>query len=144
MSHLCEIEREFRDLDSLRAALAELGLELGGPGVVEYFYGRHGGESRSDRDLERCDHIVQIPESSYSLGFKRQANGSYKPVCDEELLEGGYGQRDKGREILGEKGGKLWQAYAYHGAVSQAHRKGYSVMRQYEKDGSVKIRVKAR
>jgi len=144
MSHLCEIEKEFRDLASLSTALEELGLKLGGPGVVEYFYGTHGGSSTADQKLEQCDHIVELPGSAYSLGFRKQASGSYKPVCDVELLEGAVGFQDAGRKILGEKAGKLWQAYAYHGAVSQARRKGYSVTRENQTDGSVKIRVRVR
>lgn len=145
MSHLCEIQQQYRDVEALRAALKELGLELGGPGNVQYYFsGRTEYQTDADKQLEQADHVVHIPGSRYSLGFKRQEDGSFKPICDSELLDGDYGANDPGRKILGEKAIRLWQAYAFAGAAMQARRKGYSVTRQNLKDGSMKIRVKVR
>lgn len=145
MSHLCEIEREFRDVEALRAALRELGLELGDSGKVQfYFSNERSSMTKEDKALEQVDHVVRIPGSKYTLGFRRQPNGSLKPVCDSELIEGSFGMNDKGRHLLGEKGIKLWQEYAFAGAKMQALKTGkvVHVGRTYQKDGSMQIRVR--
>lgn len=131
-------------MEALRAALKELGLTLGGPGKVRYFYSTMAhAQTADDQRLEQCDYTVEVPGSKYTLGFRKTKTG-FQPVCDVELLEGSYGSRDPGRKLLGEKGVKLWQSYAYHAVAIQARRNGHAVSRETLKDGSVKIRVRVR
>jgi hypothetical protein len=140
MSHLAQIDMAFRDLDALREALKEMGMTLGGKGKVKFYFSASGGSS-ADKNLEDCDYTCEIPNSRYGLGFKKQADGSLKLICDEEVLTGLYGRNESARKLMGEKGIKLWERYAVAGARMQARRKGYRMAESRLKDGSLQIKV---
>jgi hypothetical protein len=70
------------------------------------FAGRAG---YSTNESEVCDYVVELP-GKYDLGIKQNPDGTWKLVCDGELLSGNYGRGSEGRKIVGENGINLYQA----------------------------------
>lgn len=145
MSHLTTIQREFRDVPALRAALKDLGLTLGGRGKVRFYYGGYApaaGATEKDQRMEECDYVVAPPKGSkYGLGFRKVKGGALQPVGDEELFTGSYGKCDSARALYGENLAVLYQRYAYHGVLAQARLKGYVVRQEKAVNGDLILRV---
>lgn len=139
MSHITVVKTEFRDPAAIIAAAEAMGLTVERNTTARYF---------GNRQSELCDLVVKLP-GRYDLGFKRQANGTYSFVCDEELLGGrygtdGFGRNDPGRAIIGEEGKRFRQEYAVQKAMMTARRKGQSVQRINLPNGKVQLRIQGR
>lgn len=122
MSQIIEVQPEERitDIEALKSAAKDLGLELQEKGQVRYYYG-----------AKSADYVLKLP-GKYDLGFIKHTDGSYQFLADNELVGGrsgtdGYGRGDAGRKVLGENCQNLYQRYRYRQFERRAKARGLSV-----------------
>ena len=154
MSHVATIEVDIKDIQALRTACEELGLEFM-EGQKSY---RCWGTGKSLDQLERyqrisgkalmpegwtlsemgqCEHAIRLKGDSryYEIGLaaRRDGKAGYQLLCD---ISGAHWVKEK----LGEKFEKLRQWYAVEVAVRAAKRAGFRVVKKVVRsDGSVAI-----
>lgn len=107
MSHIVRSKSEIRKLNYAKAAAIRLGLQVEENAVPRYYYtgsGTYGNEAKV------CDLVIKLP-GKYDLGIKADGKGGYIYECDSELLSGSFGQRDAGRQLLGDNAAKLMLTY---------------------------------
>jgi hypothetical protein len=122
MSHFTTIQTQVRDLEALRAACAELGLELCTDTQARGYNGnRVPGEA-----------VIRL-KGPYDIALNRQADGSFGMTTD---WWNGHVEREVGANY-----GRLVQLYGVHKATREARSKGYGVRRQALKDGSIKLSI---
>lgn len=124
MSHVARIEMEIRDLDTLKAACEQLGLEFVAGQQSYRWYGQHVGdypvpEGFSVEDLGRCDHAIRAPGATYEIGVVHRK-------VRYHLLWDFYRQGGLER-TLGKGAGRLKQAYSVERVRREARLKGYQV-----------------
>ena len=128
-------EEKIADLDALKAAAKDLGLELVEKGQVRYYSG-----------TKAADWVLKLP-GKYDLGFVKQPDGSYAFAADNELIGGrsgsdGYGRADAGRAALGENCAKLYQRYRYRQFERKATAQGLRVrQREVTRTGALVLEV---
>ena len=123
MSHFSQIKTQIRNLDSLQAALTELGIDWeAGPRKV-----------RGYRGQTRNAEITIEQDNGYDLGFSWNGH-EYELVADlqywtQPLTVNGFVQR-------------VTQRYAYHTIVQETARQGFQVTEQQQNnDGSIRLLV---
>lgn len=127
MSHYTTIKVKLHenDIDALKMACKELGLEFGGKGRVRFYY---------DRNQVTADYVIKIPGCPYDVGLQKDPiTGDLTLVYDkyEGLVE----------KVLGVDCAKLVQSTVYNKIAKQAKLKGYFVAKRVEKD-SVFVEIK--
>lgn len=121
MSHFSQIKTQLRNLNSLQAALTDLGFEWkSGPSEVR---GYRGQTQTADIAIEQ--------ENGYDIGFKW--NGSeYELVADLQFWQQ-VGSVDR---FLNQ----VTQRYAYHTVVNETARQGFQISEQQKnQDGSIRL-----
>lgn len=121
MSHFSQIKTQIRNLNSLQAALSDLGLEWkSGPQAVR---GYRGQTTTADVTIEQ--------NNGYDIGFSW--NGSaYELVADLQFWQ----QNWSVDRFLN----KVTQRYAYHTIVKEGAQSGFQVAEQQQNDdGSVRL-----
>jgi hypothetical protein len=122
MSHFVKITSEIKDIEALRAACEELGLEL-----------FKGAEARGfDTERQSADFVVRL-KGPHDVAVERGGNGAY---CLSADWFGGHVEREVGKNC-----GRLLQLYAVHKAAKEARRRGLMVMRRPLKNGSIKLTI---
>jgi len=120
MSHFTEIETQIKDIDALRAACAELGLEL-----------QETAEARGYADNRiRADFVIRL-NGPYDVALQREDNGNYRFVAD---LWQGHVEQELGKDL-----GRLKQLYGVHKATIEARRNGLTVRRRQLPNGSIRL-----
>jgi hypothetical protein len=120
MSHFTTIQTQIKDIAALRAACAELGVEMIENGVARgYSLNRIEG-----------DFVIRL-KGPYDIAVNRQRDGSFGLTTD---WWDGHVEREVGANY-----GRLLQLYAVHKAQAEARRKGYTTRRQTLGDGSIKL-----
>jgi uncharacterized protein DUF1257 len=124
MSHFTTIKTQFKDIDALRLACAELGLPL----LKDAEARGYGGRTMTG------DFIIQL-KGPYDIALNHQVDGTYSITTDwwEGHVEG----------EVGKQCGKLLQLYAVHKATLEAKRKGHLVRRKQQPDGCIKLVIAA-
>lgn len=137
MSHISEVSIQVKDLNALEAAAVRMGGELVRGKTSYVWFGQWVGDSPmppglTKADLGKCDHAIKFPGVKYEVGVVAQADGTFRLQFDFW---------DRGlREIMGQDGKPLVQAYAVEKAKIEARRMGRSVIREsINADGSVKL-----
>ena len=120
MSHFTDIETRVRDIAAVRAACAELGLQ-----VLENAEARGYAQNKV-----RGDFVIQL-NGPYDVALQRDDNGNYRFVAD---LWQGHVEKE-----LGQGFGRLKQLYGVHKATIEARRKGLSVRRRKLPNGSIRL-----
>ena len=135
MSHLTTVHTQIRSIEALQLACAALGVSLTQGGRARFYAGHS----------EACDYVITLP-GRYDLGLTyQQASGTYAFVADAELLEGPVHARNQpGRQILGERGQRLRQEYAYAVFQLEARRKGLQLARQVQPNGTIRVVLQGR
>ncbi len=123
MSHFSNIKTQIRNLESLQAALTDLGLEWkSGPTPVR---GYQGQTQTAAVVVEQANH--------YDLGFSWNGQ-EYEMVADLQ-----YWQQPLSVEGFLKQ---LTQRYAYHTVLSETSRQGFQVAEQQtQEDGSIRLVV---
>jgi hypothetical protein len=120
MSHFTEIKTQIKDIDALRLACAELGLTLLQNADARGYY-----ENRT-----KGDYVVQL-KGPYDIALNKQADGTFGLTAD---LWQGHVEAEVGQGY-----GKLLQPYGVHNATIEARKKGLSVLRRHQPNGSIKL-----
>lgn len=123
MSHFSQIKTQIRNIDSLKDALTELGIEWKqGPREVRGYRGQtHNAE------------VTIEQENGYDIGF-RWTGKEYELVADLQ-----YWQQDVSVEGFLRR---VTQRYAYQTVVKETARAGFQVAEQQKnEDGSIRLVV---
>ncbi|MBE9047493.1 DUF1257 domain-containing protein [Pleurocapsales cyanobacterium LEGE 10410] len=123
MSHFSNIKTKIRNLDSLKAALKDLGVDWkNGPGIVRGYEGK----------THKAD-IVVAQENNYDVGFSW--NGSeYELVADLQYWQQPLTVDGFLRQVT--------QRYAYHTVVNETTNQGFTIAEQEKnQDGSIRLVV---
>jgi hypothetical protein len=120
MSHFTEIKTQIKDIDALRSACLELGLPLLQNTEARGYY----------ENKTKGDYIIQL-KGPYDIALNKQADGTFGLTAD---LWQGHVEKEVGPGY-----GKLLQFYGVHKATLEARKKGLSVLRRHQQNGSIKL-----
>jgi hypothetical protein len=120
MSHFTTIHTQIRDIDALRDACKELGLEV-----------LHEAEARGyGGAVQRGEYVIRL-KGPYDVSLNRQGDGSYGLTAD---WWDGHVESEVGKDY-----GRLLQLYGVHKASREARRKGHLVQRFQQRNGCIKL-----
>jgi hypothetical protein len=123
MSHFSNIKTKIRNLNYLKAALTDIGIEWqSGPSVVRGYQG------------QTCTAEVVIPQgNNYDLGFSWNGQ-EYELVTDLQYWQQPLTVEGFLRQVT--------QSYAYHTVVNESSKQGFQLTEQQKnKDGSMRLVV---
>ncbi len=120
MSHFTTVHTQIKDITALQAACKELRLPLLSNAEARGYAAqtRHG------------DYVIKL-SGPYDIAVNLQPDGTYGLTTD-------WWQGHVEKEV-GANFGKLLQLYGVHKATAEARRKGFSVLRQPQQNGSIKL-----
>lgn len=123
MSHFSNIKTQIRNLDSLQAALTELGIEWkSGPVPIRGYQGQ-----------TRTAEVVLEQDNNYDIGFSWNGN-EYELVADLQ-----YWQQPLSVEGFLKR---ITQGYALHTVLEESSKQGFQVSEQQKnEDGSIRLVV---
>ena len=120
MSHFTTIKTQIKDIEALRAACMELGLNLV-PNAKARGY---------ERMKTHGDYVIQL-KGPYDIAINLQPDGSFGLTTD---FFAGHVEKEVGKDYS-----RLKQLYAVHKATREARRKGLIVNRNLKQDGTIKL-----
>ena len=120
MSHFTTIKTQIKDIEALRSACKELNLPLLQKADARGYAG----------EVRRGDYVIQLA-GPYDIAVNQQPDQCNGLTTD---WWNGYVEKEVGQEYS-----KLLQLYAVHKASIEARKKGYSVLRRKQQDGSIKL-----
>ncbi|NBR88115.1 MAG: DUF1257 domain-containing protein [Verrucomicrobia bacterium] len=120
MSHFTTIKTQIKDVEALRSAVNELGLRL-----------IPNTEARGYiSNKTRGDYVIRL-KGPYDIAVNQQPDGTYGLTTD---WWDGHVEKEVGSNF-----GRLLQLYGVHKASMEARKKGYSVLRNQQPNGSIKL-----
>ncbi len=122
MSHFTTIQTQIKDLDALRSALTEMNLPL-----------FPNAKARGYSTTEITGDFVVRLNGPYDIAVNKQHDGTYGLTTD---WWAGHVEKE-----VGPKFGRLLQLYGVHKTMREARKKGLSVSRKAQADGSIKLTV---
>jgi len=123
MSHFSNIKTKIRNLNYLKAALTDIGIEWqSGPSLVRGY------------QVQTCTAEVVIPQgNNYDLGFSWNGQ-EYELVTDLQYWQQPLTVEGFLRQVT--------QSYAYHTVVNESSKQGFQLTEQQKnKDGSMRLVV---
>lgn len=145
MSHVAAIKTEIKDLEALKRACKELGLEFMTGQKTWKWFGRWMNDySAQDaayklginpQDYGKSEHAIRLPGCAYEIGVIKKANGNYTIAYDF------YGQGQKIKAALGQGCEKLMQHYGLCKAEMMARALGQITQRKQQQNGDIKLLV---
>ncbi len=120
MSHFTEIKTQIKDIEALRQACQEMGLPLLQDAEARGYY----------ENKTKGEYVIQL-KGPYDVALNKQPDGTFGLTAD---LWQGHVEKE-----VGEKYGKLLQLYGVHKATIEARKKGISVLRRQQNNGSIKL-----
>lgn len=120
MSHFTTITTQVRDVAALRAAVAELGLQLLPDADARGFAGQ----------TRRGDYVIRL-KGPFDIALNRQPNATYGLTTD---WWDGHVEREVGKDF-----GRLLQLYGVHKTTLEARKQGLAVLRQPQANGNIKL-----
>lgn len=144
MSHVAKMDFAITDLESLKEAANELGLEFVENQRSYRWFGHSVGdypipEGFKEEDLGKCEHALRIPGNSgaYEIGVVKNRTGNgYTLLWD--FWMGGYGLVQK----VGTGGDKLKDTYLTRHTVRHWKKKGYKVTTTQLENGHMQVKVR--
>ncbi len=122
MSHFTTIATQVRDIEALRSACQELGLELIQDGLARGY----------SQNTIPGEYVIRC-KGPYDIAVNSQPGGSFGMTAD---WWDGHVEKEVGLHY-----GRLLQLYGVHKASREAQRKGYAVRRQALPNGSIKLAI---
>jgi Protein of unknown function (DUF1257) len=124
MSHFSNIKTKIRNVESLTAALTDLGIDWKtGPQPV-----------RGYRGDTRTAAVTIEQDNGYDIGFCDNGNNEYELVADLQF----WAQNWSVDRFLNQ----VTQRYAYHTVLTEATKQGFQVAEERnQQDGSIKLVV---
>ncbi|NBV25341.1 MAG: DUF1257 domain-containing protein [Proteobacteria bacterium] len=120
MSHFTTITTQIKDVEALWAAVAEMGLQLIPNTVARGFY----------QQTLNGEYVIQL-KGPYDIAVNKQPDHTYGLTTD---WWDGHVERE-----VGTKFGRLLQLYGVHKASMEARKRGFSVLRRPQPNGSIKL-----
>ena len=120
MSHFTTIHTQIKDIEALRSACQEMGLNLLQNTEARGYY----------ENKTKGDYVIQL-KGPYDIALNKQPDGSIALTAD---LWNGHVEKEVGQGY-----GKLLQLYGVHKATFEARKKGLSVLRRQQQNGSIKL-----
>ena len=120
MSHFTTIQTQIKDVEALRAAVNEMGLQLIANTTARGFY----------QQTLKGEFVIRL-KGPYDIAVNRQKDNTYGLTTD---WWDGHVEKEVGSNF-----GRLLQLYGVHKASAEARRKGYSVLRKPQPNGSIKL-----
>jgi hypothetical protein len=111
MSHFTTIKTQIRDVEALRSACSEMGLELLQNAEARGYY----------KQTTKGDYVVRL-KGPYDIAANRNTDGTYGLTTD---WFAGHVEAEVGPNF-----GKLTQLYGVHKATVEARKKGWTVQRK--------------
>jgi hypothetical protein len=123
MSHFSQIKTQIRNLNSLQAALTDLGIDW-----------KSGSKTvRGYRGQTRNAEITIEQDNGYDLGFSWNGK-EYELVADMQYWQQSWSVEGFLRQVT--------QRYAYHTVVNETARQGFQIAEQQQnEDGSIRVLV---
>ena len=122
MSHFTKIQTQVKDIEALRTACAELGLEL-----LDKAQARGFGDN-----CHPGDHVIRL-RGPYDIALSRQPDGNYVLITD---WWDGHVEKEVGKNF-----GRLLQLYGVHKATREARKRGLSVQRKLLNNGNIRLSI---
>jgi hypothetical protein len=120
MSHFTTIKTQIKDIEALKLACGEMGLAL-----------LNNATARGYNENTRTgDYVIEL-NGPYDIAVNKQADGTYGLTTD---WWAGHVEKEVGQNY-----GKLLQLYGVHKASLEARKKGLSVLRRQQQNGSIKL-----
>ena len=120
MSHFTTIQTQIKDVEALRAAVTEMGLQLIPNTTARGFY----------QQTIPGEFVIRL-KGPYDIAVNRQPDRTFGLTTD---WWDGHVEKEVGSNF-----GRLLQLYGVHKATAEARRKGYSVLRKQQPNGSIKL-----
>jgi len=119
MSHFVSITTQIKDIDALREACTELGLQL-----------LQNTEARGIGTQQRGEYVIRL-KGPCDIALNRGGDGAYTLSADawENHVE----------NEVGPNYGRLLQLYAVHKTTREARKRGLAVQRSTMKGGAIKL-----
>ncbi len=123
MSHFSQIKTQIRNLNSLQAALNDLGIDW-----------KSGSKTvRGYRGQTRNAEITIEQDNGYDVGFSWNGK-EYELVADMQYWQQSWSVEGFLRQVT--------QRYAYHTVVNETARQGFHIAEQKQnEDGSIRVLV---
>ena len=120
MSHFTTIKTQIKDIEALRSAVNELGLQL-----------LANTEARGYiSNKTKGDFVIRL-KGPYDVALNQQPDGTFGLTTD---WWDGHVEKEVGSNF-----GRLLQLYGVHKATAEAKKKGMSVLRRSQPNGSIKL-----
>ena len=120
MSHFTTIKTQIKDIEALRAAIKEMRLELVSNATARGF---------ADNTL-KGEYVIKL-KGPYDIAVNQQPDRTFGLTTD---WWDGHVEKEVGKDF-----GKLLQLYGVHKATFEAKKKGFSVLRKSQPNGSIKL-----
>ena len=120
MSHFTTVKTQIKDIAALRSACAELGLTVKQNAQARGYY----------ENKTKGDYVIKL-KGPYDIALNQQPDGSFGITAD---LWEGHVEKEVGKNY-----GKLMQLYGVHKVAIEARKKGLSVLRRPQQNGSIKL-----
>ena len=120
MSHFTTVKTQIKDIAALRSACAELGLTVKQNAQARGYY----------ENKTKGDYVIKL-KGPYDIALNQQPDGSFGITAD---LWEGHVEKEVGKNY-----GKLMQLYGVHRVALEARKKGLSVLRRPQQNGSIKL-----
>lgn len=147
MSHVVAIETKILDIEALKAACPDLGLEFKENQKTYKWYGTHVGDyplpaGITKNDLGKCEHAIGVKDASgstYEVGVVKAKDGEgYTLLWD--FWAGGHGLQEK----VGNGCGKLLTGYAENVVEKTLSKKARQVEKWIDELGNTRLRYKVK
>jgi hypothetical protein len=120
MSHFTTINTQIKDIEALRSACKEMGLAL-----LQNTEARGYGQEKRHGDF-----VIKL-DGPYDIAVSKQKDDTFGFTTD---WWNGHVEKEVGKDYS-----KLLQLYGVHKASLEARKKGISVLRRQQQDGSIKL-----
>jgi hypothetical protein len=120
MSHFTTIKTQIKDVEALRSAVNELGLQLLVNAKARGYIS----------NKTKGDFVIRL-KGPYDVALNQQPDGTYGLTTD---WWDGHVEQEVGSNF-----GRLLQLYGVHKASMEARKKGFSVLRRSQPNGSIKV-----
>ena len=122
MSHFTTIQTQIKDINALRAACHEMGFLL-----------LRDAEARGyGRNLGHGEYVIRL-NGPYDIAANRGEDGNYGLTTDW--------WRGHVEKEVGQKYGRLLQHYGVHKTMREARKRGFTVKRQMQDDGTIRLNL---
>lgn len=122
MSHFTTIKTQIKDIDALRSACREMGLDLLANAQARGYY----------ENKIQADYVIRL-KGPYDVAVNREIDGVFGLTAD---LWNGHVEKEVGPSY-----GKLLQLYGIHKATLEARKRGYHVVRSPGQNGAIKLTI---